>query len=220
MYATTEIDLDGLFAVVRDRGRAGRSVTAIAGPPGSGKSTVAEGLVRRLNAEEPASASVLPMDGYHFDDAILVARGWRARKGAPHTFDVAGLAHMLARLRANAEPEIAVPVFDRDLEIARNSARIIPASVRHLIVEGNYLLIDEPPWSDLAQYFDTTALLDVPMTVLHHRLAARWRELTLEARASKISENDIPNAVYCLERSRAPEFVISNLGTDEIGVAP
>lgn len=215
MNAAPSIGPDGLLAIVRERGRARRSVTAIAGPPGSGKSTFAENLARRLKAEQPSSAAVLPMDGYHFDDDILVARGWRARKGAPHTFDVAGFAHMLARLRANAEPEVAVPVFDREFEIARNSARIIPASARHLIVEGNYLLVDMPPWSDLAQYFDTTVFLDVPMEVLRARLTARWKDLEPDARARKIDENDMPNAIYCLKRSRRPEFLVRNATADE-----
>ena len=35
-----------------------------------------------LNAEEPGSASVFPMDGYHYDDLVLVPRGLRPRKGA------------------------------------------------------------------------------------------------------------------------------------------
>lgn len=79
------------------------------------------------------------MDGYHFVDMVLVPRGLRPRKGAPETFDVAGLHHMLLRLRRDEEAEIAVPVFDRRIEIAR--------SVRHVIVEGNYLLLGRPGWS-------------------------------------------------------------------------
>jgi pantothenate kinase len=97
-------------------------VVAIAGAPGSGKSTLAERLVSRLNECAERSAALLPMDGYHYDDRILIERGLRARKGAPETFDVLGLVHMLDRLRRNQEDEIAVPVFDRDLEISRAGA--------------------------------------------------------------------------------------------------
>ena len=133
----------------RPRPGAGRRLVAIAGAPGSGKSTLAERLVEDLNAAAPATAAVLPMDGYHYDDAVLIARGLRARKGAPDTFDVAGFGYMLARLKRNDEPEVAVPVFDRDLEISRGSARMIPQEVRVLVVEGNYLLLDRAPWSAL-----------------------------------------------------------------------
>lgn len=208
MGAPTITDIDGLLMTIRERGRNSRSVTAIAGPPGSGKSTLAEDLVRRLNAEEPGSAAAFSQDGYHFDDAVLTARGWRSWKGAPHTFDVAGFAHMLARLRASTEPEIAVPVFDRAIEIARNAARMIPLSVRHLIVEGNYLLLREAPWSHLTIHFDTTVFLDVPISVLHERLSARWQDLEPTARARKLDENDIPNAILCVERSLGAEFVL------------
>lgn len=206
--ADDTVDFETLHDLIRSRGASARHITAIAGAPGAGKSTFAEMLVQRLNAEHPGSAAVFPMDGYHFDDMILNARGWRDRKGAPHTFDVAGFAAMLRRLRRNEEDEIAVPVFDRGIEIARNSARIIDRSVLHLIVEGNYLLLDEPPWSGLAALFDTTVFLDVPMRVLEDRLRDRWRHLDAAERAAKLDGNDLPNARLVAGRRRPADFVL------------
>lgn len=202
------LDLDGLVSVVRARGAQARSITAIAGAPGSGKTTLADQLVERLNAGEAESAAVLPMDGYHYDDWLLVPRGWRPRKGAPHTFDVAGFAHMLGRLRENRESEVAVPVFDRDLEIARAGARMIPAAVRHLVVEGNYLLLSTAPWSSLAGLFDTTVMIDVAEDVLRERLLARWARYgyaPAEALA-KAEDNDLPNGRQVMTESIAAEF--------------
>ena len=203
------LNLDGLTAMVRARGARARSITAIAGAPGSGKSTLAERLAERLNADEPESAAVLPMDGYHFDDMVLVPRGWRPRKGAPHTFDVAGFAHMLARLKENSEAEIAVPVFDRDLEIARAGARMIPASVRHLIVEGNYLLLAAAPWSSLHALFDTTVMIEVAEAELRARLITRWQGygLSPDDIAWKLDGNDLPNGRVVMTESIAPELV-------------
>jgi pantothenate kinase len=202
------ISFNDLCDLVRERGASQRSVTAIAGAPGAGKSTLADQLAAALNDGEPGSAAVFPMDGHHFDDDILNARGWRPRKGAPHTFDVAGFAHMLSRLRRNAEQEIAVPVFDRSIEIAKNSARMIGQSVRHLIVEGNYLLLQQDPWIDLTDLFDTTVFLDVPMATLRARLEDRWADLSPADRAAKLEENDLPNARLVQSDSRAAEFVL------------
>lgn len=210
MTAPKVVTLEELAETVRHRGRARRSVTAIAGAPGAGKSTVADRLAELLNEAEPESAAVLPMDGFHYDDMVLVPRGWRPRKGAPHTFDVAGLAAMLARLRANQEPEIAVPVFDREIEIARAGARLIPAAVRHLIVEGNYLLLREGAWTLLPAFFETTVFLDVPMETLRARLEERWADLEPEARMAKLEENDLPNARLVQTNSRPAEFVLAN----------
>ncbi|MEM8804389.1 MAG: hypothetical protein AAGF55_17860, partial [Pseudomonadota bacterium] len=118
-------------------------------------------------------------------------------------------AEMLKRLRRNDEPEIAVPVFDRSIEIARNAARFIPRDVRHLLVEGNYLLLDAPGWRDLQ--FDTTVFLDVPLEELKRRLQLRWTSLQGEALRVKLEENDLPNVELVVSNSRAANFVVANV---------
>lgn len=214
MSEPTETTFEALVAVVAGRGKTSRSITAVAGPPGSGKSTLSDRLASRLNALEPGSAAVFPMDGYHFDDLILNERGWRARKGAPHTFDVAGFAHMLARLKRNDEAEIAVPVFDRSIEIGRNCARIIPRRVRHLIVEGNYLLLNQAPWNGLAPLFDSSVFLEVPFEELERRLSERWQDLPPDECHKKLSENDLPNAELVSNHGRAAEFTLGTWPAD------
>jgi pantothenate kinase len=211
---TTAVTFDELAGIVRERGRQRRTLTAIAGAPGAGKSLTAERLAAHLNAAESGSAAVLPMDGYHYDDMILVPRGLRPHKGAPETFDVDGLRHMLVRLRDNAEDEIMVPVFDRDLEIARAGARAIARSARHVIVEGNYLLLDRAPWQSLKPLFDTTVMLAVPEATLRARLTARWvgYRLSDEEIRAKLDDNDLPNGRLILSASAPAEF---SLGTDD-----
>lgn len=203
----SDVEFEKLMATIAERGAAARSITAIAGPPGAGKSTLAERLVEGLNAVEPGSAAVFPMDGYHFDDLVLVPRGLRPRKGAPETFDVAGFSHMLGRLRANAEAEIAVPVFDRSIEIARAGGRMIPQTVRHLVVEGNYILLGSGAWADLHRHYDTTVLIHVPEAELRRRLEERWKQLEGEAFRFKMEENDLPNGRLVMADSVTPEFV-------------
>jgi pantothenate kinase len=197
---------------------AGRRLVAVAGPPGSGKSTVAEALVAALNAAAPGRAAVLPMDGYHFDDAVLTARGRLARKGAPDTFDVGGLAHMLARLRANDEAEIAIPVFDRSIEIARAGAALIAQSVGIVVCEGNYLLADAPPWDRLRDAFDLRVLVSVEEDELRRRLRARWERYGLDEAGirHKLDVNDLPNGRFVMERSVGVDLVLD--GTAALGV--
>ena len=187
----------------------GRRLVAIAGPPGSGKSTLAADLEARLNQGAPGRAAVVPMDGFHYDDAVLGALGLGARKGAPETFDAAGLGSILRRLRARDEPWVAVPVFDRALELSRAAARLVAREVEVVLVEGNYLLLDAPPWDALPP-FDHAVRIAVPEAELRRRLRARWRGLGLpEAEiARRVEGNDLPNGRLVESRSRPADLVL------------
>lgn len=191
---------------------AGRRIVALAGAPGSGKSHVAEAMVAAMNAARPGAAAVLPMDGFHYDDGLLREIGRLPFKGAPDTFDVGGLAACLRRLRTRDEDQVTVPVFDRDLEISRGSARRIGRAVETIVVEGNYLLLDRAPWHALAPLFDLTVRLDVSETVLRRRLRARWEGYGLDEAAilRKLDEVDLPNGRRVLDESRAPDWIVTN----------
>lgn len=197
-------------ALLRDIPPGGRQVIAIAGAPASGKSTVAAELDRSLNEVDPGSTALLPMDGYHYDDEVLVPRGWRPRKGAPHTFDVGGYASSLRRLQENDEPSVAVPRFDRDIEIARAGAIIIEPTARLIITEGNWLLLDDEPWPMLRPYFDHTVLVVADMETLELRNRQRWvdYEFTEEMIRAKLEDNDMPNARLVYQRSAEPDWII------------
>jgi pantothenate kinase len=210
---TERIDIAGLATLLAERAKAGgRVIAALAGAPGSGKSTQADALAEALNARQPGLAAVLPMDGYHYDDLHLVPAGLRPRKGAPETFDVGGLYHTLKRLRDRDEAFVAVPVFDRAIEIARAGARLIPASVPVIIVEGNYLLLDQAPWSRLRPLFDVAVLVEVPEEVLRARLTARWQHynLTPDEIAWKLDGNDLPNGRLIMAESRGEDYRLPN----------
>lgn len=189
---------------------ANRRIVAVAGAPGSGKSTFAERLRDRL--EGRVAAQVLAMDGFHYDDLVLEARGDRQRKGAPHTFDVEGLASALARIAAD-RGAVAVPVFDRAIEIARAGARIIETGTRLVIAEGNYLLLDAPEWAALRRFFDLTVFLEVPEAELERRLLARWAGYGLEGTAlrEKMQGNDLPNMRLVVGRSVSADLVVRDL---------
>jgi pantothenate kinase len=208
---TDVIGLADLCALRAESG-SGRTILAMAGPPGSGKSTLADRLAGRLNERRPGLAEVLPMDGYHYDDLFLVPAGLRPQKGSPQTFDVAGFFHTLRRLRARDETAVAVPVFDREIEIARAGARLIPAGAQVIVVEGNWLLLDRAPWDRLRPMFDITVRVEVPEPVLRDRLRARWTGygLTEAEIIVKLEENDLPNGRLVRDGSVVPDYLLDN----------
>lgn len=170
-----------------------RLLVAIAGPPGSGKSTLAEALTGLL-VHRGHAAVLMPMDGFHMDDRLLDPKGLLPRKGAPETFDFAGFAAALVRVRD--EPTVLLPVFDRSREIAIAGAKEITPDTRIVVVEGNYLCLHEDPWASLRDLWDFAVFLEVPEEELERRLLARWLEQGLppdEAHAKALG-NDIPNA--------------------------
>lgn len=198
--------------LVRLAGDRPRLMVAIAGPPGAGKSTFAEALVRELTASGE-SAVVVPMDGFHFDDVILQARGQRSRKGAAFTFDSAGLEVLLQRIRQREE-DVAIPIFDRALELSRAGAAIVSAETRFVLVEGNYLLLRDEPWCRLHGLFDFRVFLDVPISELQRRLLLRIQSFGYSAEHAEqwLAGNDLPNIRHVLESSVVADMTVRNMG--------
>ena len=202
-------DIASLAKLIRGKAAgAKRYMVAIAGAPASGKSTLAENLRAALAAAGEA-AIVVPMDGFHYDDAILDARGHRPRKGAPFTFDVAGFEVLLKRIRAG-EPDIAIPVFDRTMELSRAAADIVDAKARIILVEGNYLLLKQPPWNQLKALFDFSIFLSVPLEELEHRLIQRWldHDFDMAYAVNWIASNDKPNILEVINNSSPADLTM------------
>ena len=183
-----------------------RFIVAVAGPPGAGKSTLAEALHKALQGRGETSA-VLPMDGFHMDNGILSERGLLSRKGAPETFDVRGFVDIIAAVR-KADQEVLVPVFDRSREIAIASARVVSPETRFIIAEGNYLLLNEEPWTRLADSFDLTICVGPSYEILEQRLRDRWVSYGLDEAGilAKLYENDLPNGKRIIANSREADI--------------
>ncbi len=194
--------------VLSRAGDAKRFLIAIAGPPGAGKSTMADHVADALRASGE-TAAVLPMDGFHMDNAILIERGLLARKGIPETFDVRGFLDIIRAVRL-ADQEVLVPVFDRSRELAIASARPIAPDHRFIIVEGNYLLFSLGKWAELEGVFDYSIMLAPPIEVLEERLWARWRgyRLSEEEAGRKVYENDLPNGRLILGNRRRADVTL------------
>ncbi len=193
-------------ALQRRAGNARRFLVGLAGPPAAGKSTLAEALRENLLGRGE-SAEILPMDGFHMDNAILAERGLLPRKGVPESFDGRGFVDIVNALK-RAEGEVLVPVFDRSRELAVNAARAIPQETRFVLAEGNYLLFRDAPWDRLDGVFDFTIFVGPAYAVLEERLRQRWLGYALpeEEIQWKLYGNDLPNGKRILENSRPADL--------------
>nr|WP_067293163.1 nucleoside triphosphate hydrolase [Marinobacterium profundum] len=208
MPTATPADLASLInrvLAINPKGR--RTLIALSGAPASGKSTLAQQLTAAINAQSPCAALV-PMDGFHLDNAILQQRDLLPRKGAPETFDAQGFVQLVQRL--GSEAEVFVPLFDRSRDIAIAGAARVGPEHRILIVEGNYLLFDEQPWSQLCSYWDLSIQLNVPLAMLELRLIQRWRDqgLSESAARQRALNNDIPNARRIIQQALPADLVL------------
>lgn len=173
-----------------------RFLLGICGAPGSGKSTLARWIVSEWSILHPGQAVILPMDGYHFSNEELKAMGLLALKGIPETFDSHSFLQKLQEVKANPASKHACPRFDRSIEASiQDDIKILPEH-RLIVVEGNYLLLDTPPWISVRNTLDETWFIDSDEKLIYPRLLARHMKggKNEKAAAEKVASTDLPNA--------------------------
>ena len=181
--------------------RNGRTLLGLVGAPGAGKSTLAAALL----AEFGDVAQVIPMDGFHLANAELERLGRRERKGAPDTFDGDGYVALLRRLLAQTDDEVVyAPEFRREIEEPVAGAIAVPARTQLLITEGNYLLLEDEPWAQVARLLDEVWYVDIDDALRVERLTRRHEQFGRSAAeaAAWVAGTDEPNARR-VEASRA-----------------
>ena len=185
-----------------------RFIIAVAGPPGSGKSTLSEQLAEMLRARSMQS-HIISLDGFHLENSILKGLGLLDRKGSPTTFDVLAFIQVMKRLAAY-ESDVAIPKFDRKRDISIEHASIVSTQDKILIVEGNYLLLNHKQWVELQDIWDETVFMNPGMEVLEKRLIDRWLSYGMDNESAQIRafRNDIPNAKNVIENSLPANILI------------
>ena len=189
-----------------------RILVGITGPPAAGKSTLAATLAEALRSAYGSGAAVaVPMDGFHLANAELHRLGLANRKGAPETFDVAGFVNLLRRLREPDEREVVyAPEFNRALNEPVGSAIPVPASARFVVVEGNYLLVPDPPWAAVRNLLDLVLYVDAPTPTRVEALLRRQRSRGLDRDAAHdwVYRSDEANAaLIAATRERADRIL-------------
>nr|WP_314142839.1 nucleoside/nucleotide kinase family protein [uncultured Rhodococcus sp.] len=168
-----EATLSELVALARTLAVPGeRRILGLTGAPGAGKSTVAEQLVDALG---PELAVLIPMDGFHLANEVLIELGRLDRKGAHDTFDDGGYARLIAAVHDQPPggPLVYAPRFRREIEESIGSSIPVPSSVPLVITEGNYLLMESDAWPAARAMIDEVWFLAPHTRVRHQRLVAR-----------------------------------------------
>jgi len=180
-----------------------RYLIGIVGKPGAGKSTLSAYLLEELHSSE---VTVVPMDGFHLSNAVLQALGRADRKGAPDTFDVAGFASLLQRIRNEKSVDVYYPVFDRSIEESIAAQGVVTKETKVVIVEGNYLLHDSGGWEEIAELLDELWFIDVDDEKRLERLIARhiaYGKSPADAQSWSRGSDEVNARTIATGRSRA-----------------
>ncbi|PXY31508.1 nucleoside/nucleotide kinase family protein [Prauserella muralis] len=185
-----------------------RTVLGIAGAPASGKTTLAWQVAGALGSR----AAVVGMDGFHFAQVELNRLGRADRKGAPDTFDAYGYVHLIRRLAAGTEPVYA-PEFRREIEEPIAGAVPVPPSVRIVITEGNYLLLESEPWNELRELIDEVWFLEPDEQARIERLVTRHRKYgrSLVEAQQRAHGSDQRNADLIAPSARRADVIVRDM---------
>lgn len=233
-----------ITSLAADHGHNTRYLVGVGGGPGSGKTTLATGLAAHINQQrqhsqslgdgeqsppperEKPKAMVLSMDGFHLPRSTLDSfpEGKRQeayiRRGAPWTFDVLAFKAFMKRLRNWADSGqfgegMKAPTFSHAAKDPVEDGVTVSSDTSIVIIEGNYVLLDQDEWRDVSALVDYRVFVDVELDEARERLARRHVEVgiepTLEMGYKRVDANDYPNGVLIREkRVRVDEAVYSN----------
>lgn len=188
-----------------------RLIIAVAGPPGSGKTTIANKVVEYASkASNGPSIASISADGFHLSRKTLQSlpnsQEAMARRGAPWTFDGVAAADLAVQLRTQAgRTAVSAPTFDHAIKDPVPNGAVVPPETEICIFEGNYLLSDEEPWRAIGDLADDRWLVRVDSGTARQRLATRHLragiEKNMEDAIKRAERNDMVNGEYVMRHS-------------------
>ncbi|KAH9487306.1 ATP-dependent kinase-like protein notR' [Psilocybe cubensis] len=159
---------------------------------------------------EHEQAILVGLDGWHLSraqlDLLPDPRTAHDRRGIHWTFDGAAYITFLKKVRDTSfAGVITAPSFDHALKDPTLDAVSIHPYHRIVIIEGLYVFLSIPPWSEGGLLLDERWFIEVDKAEARRRLAVRHvltgiTENTIEAE-KRADLNDLPNG----------EFIVSNL---------
>lgn len=206
------------LSALQHRAGGDRYLLGVCGRPGAGKSTVS----KRIAAAIRGTATVVPMDGFHLASEVIAGTPLAERRGAPDTFDGDGFVALLERLRHQSEAVVYAPRFDRSIEDPIAGAIAIHHHAAIVIVEGNYLLHDAPPWTAVTRLLDEIWYVEQSDDrVRIERLVARHVRFgkSRSESARWVEESDERNARLIAGRRSYADLVLTESADGEIHVS-
>ncbi|OTA54009.1 phosphoribulokinase/uridine kinase [Hypoxylon sp. EC38] len=205
-----------------------RLLIAIAGIPGSGKTTLSQIVVAALNIRHASlhpdaaapPAVFVPMDGYHLTRAQLSAMPdpahAHARRGAEFTFDGASFLRLVQTLRSPppAVETVFAPSFDHAVKDPKADDIAILPTHRIVVFEGNYVCLDKEPWREAAALMDERWFVEVDFETARRRLVKRHVKAGIardeEEAGRRADENDLVNGEQIVKnRVDVDEVIVS-----------
>ncbi|MCR4903837.1 MAG: nucleoside/nucleotide kinase family protein [Butyrivibrio sp.] len=187
-----------------------RLIVMVAAPPGAGKSTLVS-FLEELSKKELKNVTVqaIGMDGFHRRQEYLLShtveidkiqRPMVDIKGAPVTFDLDLLKSSVKRL-LEAE-SMGWPSYDRHLHNPVDNAIDVNGDI--ILLEGNYLLLEQEGWRDISELADYTIFIRADEKLLRNRLIKRKADSgnSILKAEQFVDFSDMKNVKICLENSK------------------
>lgn len=196
-----------------------RLIISVSGVPGSGKSTVTDKVRKNLNKILGLQiAIVLPQDGFHYyrselldmeDPQMLIDR-----RGAPFTFNSSRLIELVKKVKYQYENTLFAPSFSHELKDPEENSIQIGPLVRIILLEGNYIHLNDDRWSELHELSDEKWLVFSDINIIKERLIQRHVRAgicnSVEESVNRVENNDLLNAKYIIENSVKTDVIFMN----------